>query len=366
VAVPDIDIYNVKRMLERVNEVRDLAGATLDGGFLRHARRSLLPLPVLDRPQRTSAKVFPPLRRRPARALQGKRVALVASGGAGACVAMAGAARAFEEAGIEVELISGCSGGAIWGAMWAAGMDAQEMARFSLRWQPEDYLDVRWTGLPRFALSALRGFTGAMKGEALEQLFDARLIGIPAGELAIPLQTIVYNMDLGTVEYFGSRTTPQLPIGRLVRIAVALPLFIESVEVGGHLYVDGGIIDVVPIQPILDDGTFDHVIALNHMLPPQFEAEDITGWQETRMGVLRASRQLQQGYHLEFARRNRALLGDQLTVIDPVDHTLCRGVDFYDLFIDRRRWPELIRSGYERTSAALDQFRRARTRPAAA
>jgi hypothetical protein len=29
-----------------------------------------------------------------------------------------------------------------------------------------------------------------------------------------------------------------------------------------------------------------------------------------------------------------------------------------DLFIDRSRWPELIRTGYERTSAALGRLRR--------
>ena len=49
------------------------------------------------------------------------------------------------------------------------------MAEFSLSWRPEDYLDIQWLKLPRFALSALRGFTGLAKGEAIEHLFDARL-----------------------------------------------------------------------------------------------------------------------------------------------------------------------------------------------
>jgi hypothetical protein len=44
-------------------------------------------------------------------------------------------------------------------------------------------------------------------------------------------------------------------------------------------------------------------------------------------------------------------------VIDAADHRLLRGPDFYDLFIDRSRWPELIRAGYERTTRALDAFR---------
>jgi predicted acylesterase/phospholipase RssA len=142
-----------------------------------------------------------------------------------------------------------------------------------------------------------------------------------------------------------------------VRTAIALPLFIEAVSFDGHLYVDGGLIELFPAQPVLDDGGFDHVFGLNLMLPPQFEPEDITGWQDTRLGILKASRQFQQGYHLEFARRARERLGKWLTIIDPVDYDELRGVSFYDLFIDRGHWPRIIRQGYEATTNALAAFR---------
>ena len=52
------------------------------------------------------ANLFPPLRHRPLRALQGKRVGLVASGGSGALASLCGVRRAFEEAGVEVAAIS--------------------------------------------------------------------------------------------------------------------------------------------------------------------------------------------------------------------------------------------------------------------
>jgi hypothetical protein len=35
---------------------------------------------------------------------------------------------------------------------------------------------------------------------------------------------------------------------------------------------------------------------------------------------------------------------------------LLRGISFYDLFIDRRRWPELIRQGYVAARQALEAF----------
>jgi NTE family protein len=359
---PDPDIYNVKLGFERLDAAGQRLRDAVDLDLLRHARRALLPLPLVDRPQELPTDVFPSFRRRPASALQGKRVAVVASGGAGAAVALIGAARAFEEADVEPELISGCSGGGLFGALWAAGLDAQEMADFVLGWQPERYLDPTWLRLPRFALTALRGFTGAMKGEAIERLYDEHFEDLTAGELPIPLATIVYNTDRGLVEYFGTHTTPDVTLGRLVRITIALPVFIESVEVRGHLYVDGGLIELLPTQPVIEHGPFDHVIGLNFMLPEGLEPDDITGWHSKPMGIVRASRELQQAYHVEFARRAQRELGDTLTIIDAADPQLCRGSWLYDLFIDRSLWPDLIRGGYERTVRALAPMRRARRR----
>ena len=69
----------------------------------------------------------------------------------------------------------------------ASGLSAQEMVELSLNWQPEDYLDIQWTRLPRFALAAMRGFTGLAKGEAIEKLFDRQLWHMSLGETPIPI-----------------------------------------------------------------------------------------------------------------------------------------------------------------------------------
>ncbi len=360
-----LDLFAIKTKFEQASELTRLGGIVADVGFLRRARRALFPLPLIDgRPEVDASRIFPPFRPRPVPALAGKRVAVVASGGGGAAVSLIGVARAFEEAGVEPAEIVGCSGGAIWGSMWASGLTAQEMADFSLRWRPEDYLDVQWLKVPRFALSALRGFTGLAKGEAIEQLFDERVQGMRCAETPIPIKTIVYNMDLGRVEYFGTEETPDVTVGHLVRVAIALPLFIESVPVHGHLYVDGGIIEVWPIQPVLDAGDFDHVVGVNFMLPADFEPKDITGWPDRLGGLFEASRQLQQGYHLELARRARNQLGEKLTLIDPVEDAELHGTSFYDLFLDRGHWPRLIRQGYEAATAALDEIRDRQSTPA--
>ena len=237
-------------------------------------------------------------------------------------------------------------------------MSAQEMAEFSLSWRPQDYLDRGWTRIPTVALAAMRGFTGVAKGDALERLFDNRLWHMCAGETDIPIHTIVYNLDRGRLEYFGSTDTPELMLGELVRIAVALPLLVEAVRVEGHLYVDGGVVDAFPAEPMLDeDEPYDHVFGLNVLLPPGLEGEDISGWDRRRTGVIAAGRQLGRASHIELARRAKRRLGDRMTLIEPVDLDEVSGLNFYDLFLDRRRWPDIMRRGYEATAAALEPFR---------
>jgi hypothetical protein len=73
--------------------------------------------------------------------------------------------------------------------------------------------------------------------------------------------------------------------------------------------------------------------------------------------VVAAGRQLGRASHIELARRAKRRLGDRLTLIEPVDLDEVTGLNFYDLFLDRRRWPDIMRRGYEATVAALEPMR---------
>jgi NTE family protein len=365
-----LDPFNMKVQLARLNDVGSLGRRMVsDFDAARTARRALLPLPLVDRPRKAQTKIFPRFKGRPIPSLRNKKIGLVLSGGSGACVTLCGVARALEEAGVEPEAISFCSGSALWGSMMAAGLSAQDMVDQSLNWQPEDYLDIGWTRLPRLAFAAMRGFSGLAKGEAVEKLFDRQLWHMSLGETMIPVYAPVYNIDCGKLETFGSKLTPRLTVAEIVRIAVALPLLVESVRVGEHLYADGGVVDVFPAQPLLDHEKLDLVIGVNTILPRGFVGEDISGWTEKRMGFLTASRQISYAGHLELARRSVHRLGRKLILIDPVDFTEVHGWRFYDLFIDRRKWPRLILQGYEHATEVLNRYRRSsasrkrRTRP---
>src|SRR4051812_13925937 len=216
----------------------ELAGRARDPGFIVNARKTLMPLPVIDRPEKLQRAVFPSKRARPAHALHGKRVAVAGGAGGGRTVALIGVARAFEEARVEPTLVAACSGSVLWASMWAAGLSAREMADFSLSWRPQDYLGIQWVRAPRAALAAARGFSGIAKGRAVERLFDRRLWHMTAGETEFELRTRVYNLSRRRLEIFGSEQTPDLRLGELARIAVARQG--EAVRAEGNLYVDGG------------------------------------------------------------------------------------------------------------------------------
>jgi NTE family protein len=245
--------------------------------------------------------------------------------------------------------------------MMASGLSAQEMVDLSLNWQPEDYLDIQWTRLPRFAFAAMRGFTGLAKGDAIERLFNRQLWNMSVGETAIPLYSIAYNIDTGRLETFGSKLTPKLELGELVRVATALPLLVEAVRIGDHLYADGGVVDVFPSQPLVEHEKLDFYIGVNTILPARLEGEDISGWPNRPLGFMRATRQFSYASHLELARRSTKQLGRKLILLDPVDHSELAGWGFYDLFIDRREWPRLILQGYEHTKTVLERYARRAT-----
>jgi predicted acylesterase/phospholipase RssA len=295
----------------------ELASRARDPGFLLNARRTLLPLPLVDRPQPQPRAVFPSSRARPALALRGKRVAVAGGAGGGRTVALIGVARAFEEARVEPALVSACSGSVLWAAMWAAGLNAREMADFSLSWRPEDYLGIQWARAPRAAIAAARGFAGIAKGRALESLFDRRLWHMTAGETEFPIRTFVYNVSRSRLETFGTEHTPDLRLGELARIAMASEA--EPVRVEGNLYVDGARIEPQPATRLMIERV-DHVFAL-----------DVSG-----RGAVRPD--------------------DRLTPIEPFDDLVSSGMDLYDLFIDRRRWPDLMLAGYRAGRDALTPF----------
>jgi len=363
---PRPDVSLLSRTLEP-NNLRLLFGAggwvsdlvqamREDANFARSLRRGLF-ASRRDPPPLVPDEIFPPFRPLSAPALRGKRVGLVASGGGGALASLCGVRRALEEAGIEVSAISACSGAVLFASLWSFGFSADEMARFWLSMHACDYIDPGWAALARAGGRTLRGFGGLLQGHALERTFRARFGDATLGDAGIPLFVPAWDVDRNRLVHLGSIPTPDLPLATAVRIAISIPLFVEPVPVGGHLYGDGGVVSVFPTRPLAAlDPALDLVLGVNCYFPENFDGEDVSGWRERSFAIFRASAQLRTCVSLELAREQVRLLGKRLVLLHPVPYTEIAGARFYESFLDRSRWLEYARMGHATTRAALERL----------
>jgi NTE family protein len=133
-------------------------------------------------------------------------------------------------------------------------------------------------------------------------------------------------------------------------------LFINPVELAGHHWCDGGIVDIFPVHPVLDlEPRCDVAIAVNGFYPPNFTGEDASGWEQRRGSIFYVASQVRTCQQVELARENLARLASvtKVTMIEPVPYEKVQGVGFYRQFLSNREWVDFMRAGRQDTRRAL-------------
>lgn len=168
-----------------------------------------------------------------------KKVGLVLSGGAIRGVAHLGVLQALTEAGIAIHKISGTSAGAVMGALFANGMSPKEILKIISNLKL--YRHIR----PNFGASGL--FSLKPSGKLLEALIPHNSFE----SLKIPLVTTAVDLAKNELVYFSS--------GELIpaiQASIAIPGIFKPIEIQNQLYVDGGILNNFPVEPLLADCDF--------------------------------------------------------------------------------------------------------------
>ena len=354
-----LDIQRVNQYFKWPLGAKTLWEATSsDLEFLRQVRTGLLPLPT-DRP-REFQDPFPAPRRRRITALADKRVAVIATGGSGALASMVGVVRVLEEAGVQPTAYGVCSGSALFGVPLAAGLSAEEVARCTQSMTARDYLDPDWVGLLAAPWKLLRGWAGLLDGERLERTYRELLGDVTLGDLPTPVWMPVWNIERNHLEYLGPDTHPDLPAARAVRMAVSLPLAIKPNPMEGGYYLDGGIVEILPARPFLDQDLCDVAIVVNGFYAAGSVADEEPGWQHKPLSVLHIANQTRTMQHMHLAKRALADLHEHVgDVIEltPVPYDIVQGAGLYGQFLDTRRWPEFMTDGYDVAARSLTRFR---------
>ena len=346
---PVIDVFRLRQYFNVVTGVREVARlAREDATFLNAVRRALVRLPF-ESAIPIETRPFPDAGvRRLDAALHGRRFGLVATGGSGALASVVGVWRAMEESGIRPDVVSVCSGSSLFGFPLACGVPADEVAEFTLGLRTEDYVDVNWPGLASVAIAGGRGFAGMVLGERIEETYRRLLGDMTLAEMPVPCYAPLWNIEENRLEYAGPRTHPDLPVARVIRAAIAIPLFIDPVPIGGLHWCDGGIVDIFPVRPLLElEEACQVVLAVNGFYPPDFEGESAHGWRERRASVLHIASQVRTSQQIELARTNleRLRAETEVMMIEPVPYSAVQGAGFYRHFIDRTAWPDFMRAG---------------------
>ena len=176
----------------------------------------------------------------------GKRVALVLGSGGARGYAHIGVIEEIERRGYEIGCIAGCSMGAVIGGIYAAGkLDDYRSWIESL-----DYLDVLRLVDVSFRLGAMRG----------DKVFGKirKIVGeLNIEQLRIPYTAVATDLTHQQEIWFQEGCLHQA-----MRASAAIPSLFTPVMQGNRMLVDGGILNPLPIVPVVSSHC-DLIVAVN-------------------------------------------------------------------------------------------------------
>jgi NTE family protein len=163
------------------------------------------------------------------------KAGIVLSGGGARGFAHLGVLKALNNTGIYPDVIAGTSAGALVGVLYADGYTPDEILKIMNTTSKLHY--IRPT-VPREGLLQISGIERILKEHLRAKNFE---------DLKIPLYVTATDLNNGKAEYFHS--------GELLKPVIAsasIPVLFNPVIINKIHYVDGGVLDNMPIKPIED------------------------------------------------------------------------------------------------------------------
>ncbi|MBW6462677.1 MAG: patatin-like phospholipase family protein [Firmicutes bacterium] len=172
-------------------------------------------------------------------------VGLALSGGAARGIAHIGVLKYLEEKKVKPCCIAGTSAGSIVGAMFCSGKTAEEIedAAKTISWK-----DLLKLSIPR---------KGLIKSERLLAILEKYIGDIEFSDLKIPL--MINAVDLLSGEEV---VITEGKVAEAVQASCAMPGIFTPVRLGEHLFVDGGLLDNVPVT-VMEKFDLDYIIAVD-------------------------------------------------------------------------------------------------------
>jgi NTE family protein len=184
------------------------------------------------------------------------KIGIVLSGGGIRGIAHLGVLKALINAGVKIDYISGTSAGSIAGAFYAAGIDPEEGLNIFIK-----------TKLLRFIRPAI-GSLGLINIERTADILKEYIPQDKIEDLKIPLTICATNFSEGNIVYFTKG-----PLIRAIHASSCIPGIFKPIMIEGQMFVDGGILNNFPVEPLLDKCDYIIGSSCNHLKP----VDKITG-----------------------------------------------------------------------------------------
>ena len=173
------------------------------------------------------------------------KIGLALGGGTVRGLAFIGILKVLEDEGIEIDYLAGTSAGAVIAAAYAAGNSVSELERLAH--------STIWHNLLDFT-KPKKGF---IEGKKIERYLNNIFKKKTFEKLFVSLRIVATEVDYGkkAVFYTGSVT-------KAVRASISLPAIFNPYRIGSREYMDGSLIDPVPVDILKEMGA-DIIIAVD-------------------------------------------------------------------------------------------------------
>lgn len=173
------------------------------------------------------------------------RIGLALGGGAVKGAAHVGVLKVLEEGGIRPQMIAGTSIGALIGTLYAFGIPTEDIY--------EDISQLRWSKISSFKLSKM----GFLSNLDLCKVLNKWIGDAKIESARIPLAIVATDLVSGEKMVFREG-----PVADAVVASTCIPGFFTPVEINQRLFVDGFLVENVPVAPLREMGA-EFVIAVN-------------------------------------------------------------------------------------------------------
>jgi len=182
------------------------------------------------------------------------KIGLALGAGGARGFAHIGVLEALLRHGISIDALAGSSMGSVVAALFAAGVDVRTMASLATNLRRRHFFDFT---VPKM---------GFVAGDRIQNLLRLLTRDLHFHQLDVPIAVVATDLRSGERVVFRDG-----PVHEAVRASISIPGIFVPFKREGRLYVDGGVIDRVPVHAVRDlevDILVAVDVGMHDQLPP--------------------------------------------------------------------------------------------------